>query len=198
LDGDVSADLSGDLLLGAHASTLWWNRGMILKRRNFLIRGAAAAAAPIVARATLFAAPVTAGGEPAVLASAQIIWPAAEAPVAIQMGGAATHIASSSSGLPNSATPDLHCVFAKEITLSAVPSLAILHLFAFTRYRLYVNGNYIGRGPVAIRISDRSMTAAIFAASYIQGKILWLYWCIATLPQGASCSTIPDLLPRLR
>jgi alpha-L-rhamnosidase len=120
---------------------------MILKRREFLIRGTAAAAAPIVARATLFAAPVTTAGQPAVLASAQIIWPAAEAPVAIQMGGAATHIASSSSGLPNSATPDLHCVFAKEITLSAVPSLAILHLFAFTRYRLYVNGNYIGRGP---------------------------------------------------
>jgi alpha-L-rhamnosidase len=28
-----------------------------------------------------------------------------------------------------------------------VPSCAILQIFAFTRYRLYVNGNYIGRGP---------------------------------------------------
>lgn len=134
-------------MLGAHASTLWWNRGMILKRREFLIRGAAAAAAPIVESATLFAAPGTAAGEPAVLASAQIIWSVTAAPVEIESEGTAAHIASSSSRAPKNYTPDLHCVFAKEITLSTVPSLAILHLFAFTRYRLYVNGSYIGRGP---------------------------------------------------
>ena len=105
------------------------------------------AAAPIVARTAIFAAPVMATGEPAVLTSAQIIWSATASPVAIQSGGVAAHIASSSSGSSTSAVPDLHCVFAKEITLSAIPSHAILHLFAFTQYRLYVNGSYIGRGP---------------------------------------------------
>ncbi len=119
---------------------------MSLKRREFLIRCAAAAAAPVVARTATFAAPIIAG-TPDVLASARIIWSATTAPVAIRSGGAAEKIASSSDGPPEGAAQDLHSIFAKEITLSAVPSLAILHLSAFTRYRLYVNGNYIGRGP---------------------------------------------------
>jgi alpha-L-rhamnosidase len=120
---------------------------MPLKRREFLIRGAAAAAAPVVARAAALAAPVIATGPLAVLASAQIIWSAATSPVPIQSGGAAQGIASSSNGQPKPAESDLHCVFAKEVSLTAGPSLAMLHLFTFTRYRLYVNGNYIGRGP---------------------------------------------------
>jgi alpha-L-rhamnosidase len=121
--------------------------GMFLKRREFLIQGAAAAASPIVAGTATFVAPIMAAGPPTVLASAQIIWSAETAPVAIQSGGAAERISSSSDGSPKGATPDLHCVFAKEITLSTAPSLSIFHLFAFTRYRLYVNGNYVGRGP---------------------------------------------------
>jgi hypothetical protein len=44
-------------------------------------------------------------------------------------------------------TSDSHCVFAKAIDLPTLPSSAVLHLFAFTRYRLYVNGVYVGRGP---------------------------------------------------
>jgi hypothetical protein len=118
---------------------------MFLKRRDFLIRGAAAAAVPVVVKKAIFAAPAVEEQSTA-LASAQIICCAKSVPVPIQSGGSAEGIASSSDRLRDS-TPDLHCVFAKEFTLGEVPSSAILHVFAFTRYRLYVNGNYIGRGP---------------------------------------------------
>jgi alpha-L-rhamnosidase len=95
---------------------------------------------PIVAPAAMFAAQ-----QPTPLPSAQVIWSAASETVQLQ--GAAAGIASSSEARPQGVTGDLHCVFAREISLSAVRSHAILHLFAFTRYRLYVNGIYMGRGP---------------------------------------------------
>ena len=99
-----------------------------MRRREFLIRGAAAAAGPIVARAAAFAAPVVTAVQPGALASADVIWSARTALGTIQAGGSAARIASSSNGKANAAAPDLHCVFAKEITLSAIPSLAVLHL----------------------------------------------------------------------
>lgn len=42
---------------------------------------------------------------------------------------------------------DLHAAFVKEFALEGMPQTALVHLFAFTRYRLYVNGSYVGRGP---------------------------------------------------
>jgi len=41
----------------------------------------------------------------------------------------------------------LHAGFRREFLLRAAPATAQLHLFAYTRYRLYVNGEYVGRGP---------------------------------------------------
>ena len=41
----------------------------------------------------------------------------------------------------------LHVGFRWEIFLPAAPSQARLHLFAYTRYQLFVNGEYVGRGP---------------------------------------------------
>ena len=41
----------------------------------------------------------------------------------------------------------LHVGFRREIFLPAAPSQARLHLFAYTRYQLFVNGEYVGRGP---------------------------------------------------
>jgi len=121
-------------------SAAGWKRETVLKRREFIVQGAAAVAVPIVAPAAIFPSE-----KPNPTASAQIIWSAVSE--AVQPKGAVAGIGSSSEGRPQSVTADLHSVFAKEIALSAVPSYAILHLFAFTRYRLYVNGNYMGRGP---------------------------------------------------
>ena len=95
---------------------------------------------PIIARAAIFPSE-----KPYPTTSAQVIWSAVRE--AVQSEDAAEKTVSSSDGRPQGVTADLHSVFAKEIALSAVPSYAILHLFAFTRYRLYVNGNYMGRGP---------------------------------------------------
>ena len=44
-------------------------------------------------------------------------------------------------------TQDIHAVFVKSFTLASMPTSAIMNLFAYTRYRLYVNGIYQGRGP---------------------------------------------------
>ena len=37
--------------------------------------------------------------------------------------------------------------FRKEITLSGTPASATLHVFADTRYMLWINGTYVARGP---------------------------------------------------
>ncbi|MGB4828342.1 MAG: hypothetical protein WBP18_13920, partial [Paracoccaceae bacterium] len=37
--------------------------------------------------------------------------------------------------------------FRADVALQAVPKAAILHLSADSRYRLWVNGAFIGRGP---------------------------------------------------
>jgi len=42
---------------------------------------------------------------------------------------------------------DLAVAFRKTFDLAAKPSQAPLHLFAYTRYQLFVNGEYVGRGP---------------------------------------------------
>ena len=49
---------------------------------------------------------------------------------------------------PPTATNDsLHAVFRRSFDLAAPPKTARLHLFAYTRYQLFVNGDYVGRGP---------------------------------------------------
>jgi len=41
----------------------------------------------------------------------------------------------------------LHAGFRRDLELAATPRSAVLHLFAYTRYQLFANGEYIGRGP---------------------------------------------------
>jgi hypothetical protein len=120
---------------------------MIVKRREFLVQSVAAMALPVGAPLIAFAVPVGFGNRGAPLDSAQIIWSADARPVDLLSGGKAEEIASSSGGSSNNRTPDLHCVFAKEFPVDVVPSQAVMHIFAFTRYRLYINGAYAGRGP---------------------------------------------------
>ena len=109
-----------------------------------MIAGTAAAAMPVLSRAFTHAAPgeTRPGAYP--LEAATLIWSATSVPVPPLAGGGNDAIASPAEKVP---TPDLHSIFAKEFLLSAAPSHALLHLFAFTRYRLYVNGAYVGRGP---------------------------------------------------
>ncbi len=48
---------------------------------------------------------------------------------------------------PPETNASLHAGFRRTFNLTALPVSARLHLFAYTRYRLYVNGEYVGRGP---------------------------------------------------
>ena len=41
----------------------------------------------------------------------------------------------------------VYAVFRKEIRLAQSPKVAILHLFADSRYILWINGQYVERGP---------------------------------------------------
>jgi alpha-L-rhamnosidase len=47
----------------------------------------------------------------------------------------------------SSTKESLHAGFRRTFQLKSPPASARLHLFAYTRYRLYVNGEYVGRGP---------------------------------------------------
>lgn len=79
--------------------------------------------------------------------TAHMIWSAESVPVPLKPNGPAAGIASSSDGSRPISTPDLHTVFAREFFLESLPTQAAVRLFAYTRYRLYINGVYCGRGP---------------------------------------------------
>lgn len=114
-----------------------------MKRRSFLKTG-------ILAGAGLASAPFLEAAEDAASVSQALatgmIWCSEQVP--IEMIETAKH---SISGDPQNegspGTMDLHAIFLKELFLSDDPLSASIHLFCFTRYRLYVNGEYIGRGP---------------------------------------------------
>lgn len=82
--------------------------------------------------------------ETCMLADSQIIWSAESPEVAIESSTQSADKRALTMGL---GMPSLHSVFAKHIPLESIPARALIHLFAFTRYRLYINGAYIGRGP---------------------------------------------------
>lgn len=81
------------------------------------------------------------------LLKAHMIWSSESVPVPLSLDSPAASIASSSGGHEPVQTPDLHAIFIKELTLETVPSTALIRLFSYTRYRLYINGVYQGRGP---------------------------------------------------
>ncbi len=116
-----------------------------MKRRDFLIQTAVVAAAPAFRTAGAFV-PLRRESS-SQLESAKLIWSAQQVPSPLLVEGSSRDLSATPDGVPLGPTPDLHSVFAREVTLNATPSHAILHLFTFTRYRLYVNGTYVGRGP---------------------------------------------------
>jgi hypothetical protein len=121
---------------------------LLLKRREFLKNSlAVGVAASFTGVAFLESAASEVGSEPAPgMFNAQMIWCAESVSVPLKANGPASGIASSDSHA-KIATLDLHAVFAREFTLDALPTEAAVRLFAYTRYRLYINGVYCGRGP---------------------------------------------------
>src|ERR1035438_7792622 len=132
-----------------YAQEAMCERRLLLKRREFLKNSlAVGVAASFTGVAFLESATSEVGSEPAPgMFNAQMIWCAESVPVPLKTNGPASGIASSSDSHAKIATPDLHAVFAREFTLDALPTEAAVRLFAYTRYRLYINGVYCGRGP---------------------------------------------------
>jgi hypothetical protein len=119
----------------------------MLLRREFLKMGAVATAQTLHPGAHFLIRSSNPEESDSFLAKAAFIWPAQQVPVPLISGGEAEKIASSSNGVIPSKVPDLHAIFSKSFSIHELPSLAQIHLMAFTRYRLYVNGEYVGRGP---------------------------------------------------
>jgi len=126
-----------------------------------------------------------------------MIWSAKSVPVPIQSGGRATGIASSSSGAPKDPVADLHSVFAKEIVLAVSPTRAQLHLFAFTRYRLYVNGSYIGRGPCRYQNQRPEYDTRDIAGSLSAGRNVVIVLVHRDAPTGRIMRHDPGLVAAL-
>ena len=135
--------------LSANQLVFYRQEGKILKRRSFLKSGFAAGIAASLPRVAFLpsAAYASAEGIQDEMLTATMIWTAESVPVAIKAQGNATQIASSSDGSLPIQTPDLHSVFTREFLLDSVPAQASIRLFCYTRYRLYINGVYCGRGP---------------------------------------------------
>lgn len=49
--------------------------------------------------------------------------------------------------VPDPTEAQAYIAFRQNFTIDAAPSSALLHIFADSRYWLWVNGNYILRGP---------------------------------------------------
>ena len=120
-----------------------------MERRAFLKTGIAAGIAGALPTVSFLPADSQAS-QPAPadeILSAHMIGCAHSIPVPLKANGPASGIASSEAGHAPILTPDLHAVFARAFTLDALPASASMRLFAYTRYRLYINGICLGRGP---------------------------------------------------
>jgi alpha-L-rhamnosidase len=76
-----------------------------------------------------------------------MIWSADSPPVPVTLDGLSTDTRLLNDPQRVSETFDRHTVFLKQIVLKEIPAIAVIRLFAYTRYRLYVNGVYQDRGP---------------------------------------------------
>lgn len=76
-----------------------------------------------------------------------MIWSAQSAKVQVTLNGASAYTRLLTDPQRLDQTFDRHTVFLKQVQLEELPSKALILLFAYTRYRLYVNGHYQGRGP---------------------------------------------------
>jgi len=88
---------------------------------------------------------------------------------------------------PAAITSDTHAVFVKQFNLQSVPSSTLINLFAYSRYRLYVNGIYVGRGPNRFPVSrpeydTRDVTSAMQVGTNTFTILVHRYGCSANSP----------------
>jgi hypothetical protein len=76
-----------------------------------------------------------------------MIWSIQSPQVQVKLNGASAYTRLLTDPQRVEQTFDRHTVFLKQVHLEELPSKSLMLLFAYTRYRLYVNGHYQGRGP---------------------------------------------------
>ena len=69
---------------------------------------------------------------------AGMIWASESAPVLVGEGGSNSSIAGPTPEGAAACETDVHAAFIKDVSLAQIPPSAQLHLFAYTRYRLYL------------------------------------------------------------
>jgi len=120
-----------------------------MERRVFLKSGITAGIGVACPGVLFLASPASAAGagSDADDLRAAMIWCADPVCTTLRKNGQVDAVSACSADPESSPGLDQHAVFVKEFTLAARPQAASMHIFAYTRYRLYVNGIYCGRGP---------------------------------------------------
>jgi hypothetical protein len=139
------------------------------------------------------------------LGEAQVIWAAESRAVPLISEGKAAEISSNfegSGGEPQGALPadwntDQHCVFRKEFVLEGAAGAAMLHLFCFTRYRLYLNGRYVGRGPCRYQNQRPEYDSRDVRAFLVTGRNVLTVLAHRDAPTGRIMRHAPGLLAAL-
>jgi len=101
---------------------------------------------------------------------AHMIWLSESVAVPLRQNGPETAISSSSDGRPAIPSIDLHSVFFKGVTCEQVPTNASIRIFAYTRYCLYINGLYVGRGPSRFQNQRPEYDTRDIASVLVRGK----------------------------
>ena len=96
----------------------------------------------------------------------------------------------------NEAIPEknaVHGAFRREFTLAAVPARAPLHLFAATRYVLWINGTYVLRGPARFELQAAEYDTVDVAPLLHPGRNVIAVLVHRDLPTGRIRHVLPGL-----
>lgn len=140
-----------------------------MKRRSFLKSGIAAGVATALPQ-IFFLEEADADLPAAGALSAQMIWCANPNPIPVLKAGQAVGIASSTPEPSRIEDSDQHAVFVRALDIETVPAYAAIRIFSYTRYRLYVNGAYLGRGPSRFQNQRPEYDTRELGAAFKPGK----------------------------
>ena len=82
----------------------------------------------------------------------------------------------------------VHGAFRKDVDLKAVPAQAPPHLFAATRYVLWINGTYALRGPARFELQAAEFDTWMWPGCSAQGGMSSPSWSIGICPRGGSAT----------
>ncbi len=95
---------------------------------------------------------------------------------------------------PQADTPgNLYAAFRKSIELHGNPRQVHIHIFAYTRYRLYINGHYVARGPARFQNNGPQYDTIEVAHLLHPGRNVVAVFVIRDAPTGRVMDHLPGL-----